>query len=162
MTIASSVSKDDTPDTNVDVEACNNFIRTATVKSAQETKTDCENMTKSLAENWHTTPMAGRGREIQGQGLCTFSVDFRLYTLWVLFKRACVTSIWRKKQLIFIRMALHVVVVLILVALYNRPLGTDKGCLSAERPLNCSIYNQTYIESIPKHNGKFLFFSLLC
>lgn len=163
ITIASSVSKHDSKTgtaVTTDVEAANGLC--GMVKNAQNTKKDCENMTEKLEEVWSTSPFAHLGREIQNQGLCSYSASFRFYALWILLKRACVTSLWRQKQLIFIRLTLHVVVVAVLAALYNRELGKDDGCIPFDielddRNTSCS----TSEDSVASQNIRFQFFSLL-
>lgn len=167
ITIASSVSKDDnktgtdvTTDVTSDVEAANGLC--ATVKTAQSTKADCKRMTEKLEEMWLTSPFAHLGREIQDQGLCSYSANFRFYALWILLKRGCVTSLWRQKQLIFIRLTLHIVVVAVLTALYNRELGKDDGCIHDDMQLhdrNSSCSSNA--DSVASQNIRFQFFSLL-
>lgn len=164
ITIASSVSKDDNEtgtDVNTDVEATTGGL-CGTVKTVQNMKIDCKHMTEKLEEMWLMSPFAHLGQEIQNQGLCSYSAGFRFYALWILLKRACVTSLWRQKQLIFIRLALHAVVVAVLTALYNRELGSDDGCTPVDIELNernssCS----TSEDSNASQNIKFQFFSLL-
>lgn len=161
ISIASSVNKEDNDILDprlIDVEAGNASHHTVD-------ETDCEKMTKNVLNNWNRSPYVNSGIVIQDQGLCSFSTEFKLYGLYVLLKRTCITSLLRQKQLIFIRLALHVIVAGVLAALYNRELGVESGCYAIGiDPRNCSCVEseeKMRHESIPGQNVKFQFFSLL-
>lgn len=119
ISIASSVSKEDDEVVDrieVDVEGGTEF--TGTIKKVEEMKKDCETMTLELFQNWPQNAYANSGKDIQ-HGLKSCA-KFKLYSLWVLLKRTSITSLFRQKRLIVIRLALHLVVAVVLAALYNR------------------------------------------
>lgn len=166
ISIASCVSKEDdevVDQITIEVESIN-INGADSIKKASEMKRDCLEMTNKLAANWPNNIYARSGEDIQMHGLCSPDDKFKLYSLWVLLKRAWITSIFRQVRLIFIRLALHLVVAVVLAALYNRDIGKAPDCyMSGIDFMNCSCDQEGKLrqESIPNQNVKFQFFSLL-
>lgn len=160
ISIASSVSKDDDEIVNIDVEEGHDSSSGA-VKGSDEMKNDCEQMMKRVSENWSKNIYANSGVDIQQVGLCSSDVEFKLYSLWVLLKRTFITSLFRQKRLVFIRLALHLVVAVLLTSLYSREIGIADACFM-DGPMNCgTVKEELRKESVPGENVKFQFFSLL-
>ncbi|KAJ6649141.1 ATP-binding cassette subfamily G member 4 [Pseudolycoriella hygida] len=162
ISIASCVSKEEddiVEPTNVDVEAGNNQLDT--IKRASDVKKDCEDMMCAMEKRWSSNSHVKSGHEIQTTGLCTSVAEFKIYSLWVLLKRTSITSVLREKRLIFIRLALHVVVALLLTLLYGREIGKEPGCY-VNVVSNCSsVEDELRMESKPEQNIRFQFFCLL-
>lgn len=164
ISIASCVSKEDENDKieesiNVDVEVGIGGIDI--VKRTEEMRKHCEDMMNNEAECWIGDCYANTGQDIQMDGLCSSGTDFKFYSLFVLFKRTCVTSLLRQKRLIFIRLALHVVVAIVLTLLYNREIGEASDCYNNAVTSCVYIEEELGRESLPEENVKFQFFSVL-
>lgn len=161
ISIASCVSEEDDEviDAPNDVEG--GRFHSGSVKSTTEMKQDCEEMMKNFAENWTRNAYAKTGENIQTHGLSSSGAEFKLYCLWVLLKRTSLTSLLRQKRLIFIRLALHLVVEIVLAVLYNRDIGKVADCYMPGFNRNCSTEVDLRTESVPNQNVKFQFFTLL-
>ncbi len=163
ISIASCVTKEEDEVVNlIDVDAEQGTLPTGTIKRAEEMKKDCEEMMLRLSSSWPKHFYANTGQAIEMHGLGSSGSDhFKLYSLWVLLKRTCVTSLFRQKRLIFIRLALHVVVAAVLTLLYDRNIGKASDCY-INTLKNCSdVEDELRKESVPDQNIRFQFFSLL-
>lgn len=161
--IASCISEDDEDDL---VEPIHESVEEVSYKKLEETKRDCEEMIKRVADNWPKNLLTLSGIEIEKYGLCTSPASFGMYTLWVLLKRTFISSLLRQKRLVLIRLTLHLLVAVVLAALYSRSLGTAEDCYIAvsNRTNSCHVVDiekSLRNESVPSQNVKFQFFSLL-
>lgn len=163
--IASCISEDHEDDL---VEPMQEGDEEISYKKLDEAKRDCEEMIKQVAEDWPKNLLTVSGIEIDKYGLCTSPPSIRMYTLWVLMKRTFITSLLRQKRLILIRFTLHLLVAVVLAALYNRSLGQADDCytplVKSRRRGKCPVENIEHRlrnESVPTQNVKFQFFSLL-
>ncbi|ODN04903.1 ATP-binding cassette sub-family G member 1 [Orchesella cincta] len=77
----------------------------------------------------------------QDDGLCSKGRSFSFYRLWILFLRCAHTSIFKQKQFLAVRLALHVVVAVVLAALYSKEIGLDDSCATLIWAKNGSMIN---------------------
>ncbi|XP_037034877.1 ATP-binding cassette sub-family G member 4-like [Bradysia coprophila] len=161
--VASCISEEDEEDL---VEPMHASVEEISYKKLEDAQRDCEEMIKQVAEDWPKNLLTLSGIEIEKYGLCTSPESFRMHTLWVLMKRTFITSLLRQKRLILIRLALHLLVAVVLAALYNRSLGKTGDCYvvvhnSTSLCKSENIEHNLRKESDPGQNVKFQFFSLL-
>ncbi|CAL8109575.1 unnamed protein product [Orchesella dallaii] len=79
----------------------------------------------------------------QDEGLCSKERSFSFYRLWILFLRCAHTSIFKQKQFLAIRFALHVVVAVVLAALYSNDIGQDDSCVMILEPNKSMLDHKT-------------------